>query len=130
VLSTDELIKLVKRLITGPEAWSPLDAASIPQISRQITLHPITIHPGPGIFGSENIAKLLPSGRYVLFNNRNGLECWNVAGDRLICKHLSALEPAVVLEFAAEENEAEDSIVVVVCVRTFPRAHGQNGRKK
>jgi len=123
ILSTDELIKLVKRLLTGPETWSPRDADSFAQISREITLHP-TVHTGPGILDWENMAKLLPSGRYVLFKNWLDLECWNVAADRLLWKHISAIEHASVLDFAAEENAVEDSVIIVVCVRTYPHVHG------
>ncbi|KAJ6553284.1 hypothetical protein B0H19DRAFT_1156092 [Mycena capillaripes] len=120
-LSTSELIKLVKRLTTGPATWNPLNAASIPQISKEIT-----IRTGPGILDwEENNIKLLPSGRYILFHNGNQLECWNVANDRLTWKHVSALEHGKVVEFGAEENEGEDSIIVIR-VGTFP----PNGDRK
>jgi len=72
------------------------------------------------------MAKLLPSGRYVLFNNWNKLECWNVADDRLIWKHTSPIEHASVLDFGAEQ--VEDSAIVMICVRTYP--HGYHAARK
>jgi hypothetical protein len=96
------------------------------EISRQITLHP-TIRTGPGILDWENEAKLLPSGRHVLFNNWDILECWNVADDRLVWKYTSAVERASVLQFAAEETGQGDSLIVLVCIRTYPDA---DDRKK
>ncbi|KAF7350297.1 hypothetical protein MVEN_01333700 [Mycena venus] len=120
VLSTDEIIDIVKRLITGPKTWTtPLDAADpVAEVTREIEVHP-KIRVGGGILHWENMAKLLPSGRYVLFNNWRALECWNVADDRLVWKHASAIEHASVLEFAADE--VEDSVVILICVRSYPR---------
>ncbi|KAF8171082.1 hypothetical protein K438DRAFT_1982356 [Mycena galopus ATCC 62051] len=78
-----------------------------------------TIRTGGGILDWENLAKLLPSGRYVLFKNWDELKCWNVADDRLIWKHTSVLQDASVLEFAAEEMYAEDSLIVMICLRVM-----------
>ncbi|KAJ7463270.1 hypothetical protein FB451DRAFT_1562284 [Mycena latifolia] len=118
-LSTDELIARVKRLLTGPDTWMPSDAGFTPEISKRIILHP-TIPHGPGILSWENEAKLFRGGRYVLFNNWRKLECWCVAEDRLVWKHVSALECSSVLAFAADESQEGDSLVVMVCQRTYP----------
>ncbi|KAF8148565.1 hypothetical protein K438DRAFT_1989214 [Mycena galopus ATCC 62051] len=117
-LSTEDMIKFLRQLITGPETWSPGEhgRGSIGRISRKLTLHPKVIR---GVLQRENVTKLLPSGRYVLFNNWEKLECWNVANDRLVWTHTSAVEPrASVVEFAAEETETEDSLIVMICLRT------------
>ncbi|KAF8189618.1 hypothetical protein K438DRAFT_1936065 [Mycena galopus ATCC 62051] len=117
-LSTEDMIKVLRQLITGPETWSPGEhgRGSIGRISRKITLHPKVIR---GVLQRENVTKLLPSGRYVLFNNWEKLECWNVANDRLVWTHTSAVERrASVVEFAAEETETEDSLIVMICLRT------------
>jgi hypothetical protein len=121
------MIGIVKRLLTGPDAWSPPESASIAEVSREITLHP-TIVTGGGILHWENMAKLLPSARYVLFNNWNNLECWSVADDKLIWKHESTLEHASVIVFAAQENDLEGSVVIMLCIRTYP-AEGQDRKK-
>ncbi|KAJ7229530.1 hypothetical protein B0H12DRAFT_225125 [Mycena haematopus] len=93
-------------------------------VNKKITLHP-TIRTGPGILDWENEAKLLPSGRYVLFNNCERLECWNVADDRLVWRHTSPIEHAAVKNFAAEETDIESTIIMImVCIRTYP--HNQD----
>ncbi|KAJ7259989.1 hypothetical protein B0H12DRAFT_1231925 [Mycena haematopus] len=52
-LSTDEIIEVVRRLITGPQTWSPreLDCDPIAEVSTQITLHP-TIRTAGATFSS------------------------------------------------------------------------------
>jgi hypothetical protein len=70
---------------------------------------------------------LLPSGRYVLFNNWKRLECWDVVHDRLVWKHKASFEDAWVLEFAADEIEG-DSLVIMICMRTHPQVY--TDRKK
>ncbi|KAJ6512383.1 hypothetical protein DFH09DRAFT_1374215 [Mycena vulgaris] len=120
-LSTDDLINLVKSLLTGPETWSPRDSGFIPELSKEIVLHPKIAH---GLYW-ENEAKLVPSERYVLFNNWHTLECWDVAEDRLVWKHASIVEHASVLEFAAEEIEGDNVLVVMICERTYPNNRGQ-----
>jgi hypothetical protein len=88
-------------------------------------LHP-TVRNGPGVTYWENAAKLLPSGRHVLFNNRNKLECWNVADDKLMFKHVSGVAETVALEFAAEETHFGSSANIIICARTYPLG----GRRK
>ncbi|KAJ7864467.1 hypothetical protein B0H14DRAFT_3443520 [Mycena olivaceomarginata] len=95
------------------------------RFSAETRLHP-TIRNGPGVTYWENVAKLLPSGRHVLFNNRNKLECWNVADDKLMWKHVSGVAEAVVLEFAAEETHFGSSANIIICARTYPLG----GRRK
>ncbi|KAJ6563335.1 hypothetical protein DFH09DRAFT_1158964 [Mycena vulgaris] len=123
-LSTDELINLVKRLLYGPDTWTPSDGGFTPEVSKEITLHP-TIPNGPGVLDWENEAKLFQSGRYVLFNNWRVLECWSVVEDRLVWKHTSTIDSASVVAFAAEERHDLDSIILMICQRTFP----QNGTR-
>ncbi|KAJ7463283.1 hypothetical protein FB451DRAFT_464327 [Mycena latifolia] len=120
-LSTKDLVNLVKHLLTGPETWTPLDTGFTPEISKRIILHPAIPH-GPGILSWENEAKLLRGGRYVLFNNWRKLECWCVAEDRLVWNHVSALGFSSVLAFAADESQEGDSLVILICQRTYPSA--------
>ncbi|KAF7353350.1 hypothetical protein MSAN_01523400 [Mycena sanguinolenta] len=107
-LSTDEMIRIVRRLITGPQTWSPeaLDCDSVAEVSREITLHPVKAGDPPSEYGYK--ARLLPSGRYVLFTD------W-------IWRHKSAIhsERTEVVEFAAEEIGIE-SATIMICVRTYP----------
>lgn len=64
-LSASELIDLAKRTVQGPETWS--------HHSSQVNLHP-NIPVGDDILHWENEAKLLPGGKWILFNNWHTLE--------------------------------------------------------
>ncbi|KAJ7452650.1 hypothetical protein FB451DRAFT_1282771 [Mycena latifolia] len=120
-LSTDELVNLVKGIITGPETWSPRAAGFAPEVAQEIVLHP-KIATGAGILHGENQAQLVSSGRYVLFNNWTTLECWDVTQDRLVWKHTSTVDDARVVAFAAEEIEGGNALVIMICQRTYPRS--------
>ncbi|KAJ6476857.1 hypothetical protein C8R45DRAFT_365885 [Mycena sanguinolenta] len=113
-LSTADIIEVVKRLLTGPQTWSPEKPNAVAELSRRITLHPsITMD-------SFNVIKLLRSGRYVLFTNLFELECWSVADDNLVWRYTSIVdaEDIEVQEFTAEETETD--VTIMVCIRTFP----------
>ncbi|KAF7376550.1 hypothetical protein MSAN_00071200 [Mycena sanguinolenta] len=119
ILETGDLIKLVKRLITGPETWSPQSSGSFAEVSKEIVLHP-TFNVNR-IKGYDRI-ELLPSGRNLLVKHSGILECWDVAEDRLVWRHSSVLTPGApstvgprVIQFAAEETKDSDSLVVMVC---------------
>ncbi|KAJ6454200.1 hypothetical protein C8R45DRAFT_1222952 [Mycena sanguinolenta] len=116
-LSTEDIIGIVRRLLKGPEVWNhPHPDDELGPVAREITLHPRT----PLTDLKE--VKLLPSGRYVLLLNLNQLRCWNVAEDRLIWEYFAVEEHTRLLAFAAEEPGAGDSLVIVICARTFPPA--------
>lgn len=121
-LMQDELVKLVKQVVHGPDTWSPQHSGFTPRVSKEITIHPhiVNVH---GILSLENEAKLLPSGQHVLFNNQNKLECWDVAEDRLIWRHAPAVADARVLQFVAESKGS--GLVIVICERTFPTTGDQ-----
>ncbi|KAF7349491.1 hypothetical protein MSAN_01739400 [Mycena sanguinolenta] len=116
-LSTAEMIEIVRRLITGPQTWNPTEHDSVAEFSRKITLHPAVT------FG-DNTAKLLGSGRYILFTNEFRLQCWSVAEDRLVWTHTSIGDLDLkdidheVQGFAAEETDA--NLTIMVCIHTFP----------
>ncbi|KAJ7267621.1 hypothetical protein B0H12DRAFT_117619 [Mycena haematopus] len=117
-LDTDGLLKLAKRLITGPETWSPQSSQKfLPEVSKEIVLHPqFNLGEQPAFNESE----LLPSGRNLLFKNSKVLECWDVAQDRLVWRHTSVLASSPrfsVARFAAEEINAGDALVVMVCAQ-------------
>ncbi|KAJ7019560.1 hypothetical protein C8F04DRAFT_1147223 [Mycena alexandri] len=116
--STTDLIVLVKRILTGPETWSPTSSGFTPEVSKRITLHP-TIRHGAGILSWENEARLSPSGRFVLFNNWKTLECWDVAADVLIWTHVPGLDRARVCLFAMDEIVDGDSLIIMICERTY-----------
>ncbi|KAF7353473.1 hypothetical protein MSAN_01536800 [Mycena sanguinolenta] len=109
------MIGIVRRLITGPQTWSPgeLDRDPVAEISKTITLHP-HLQGDPINFGAAPV-KLLPSGCYVLFENQDTLECWSVAHDRLVWRHTSCLEHIVVVDYTAQETDIE-SVIVMVCL--------------
>jgi hypothetical protein len=147
-LTTVQLISLVERLLCGPKlkTWADSDTDSpesrlrrtmnllkkfvrrfvhkpakkphsAPVESRRIVLHP-KITTGPGILHWENKAKLLPGGKYVLFQNWSRLGCYNVFEDRLVWEHTPSMDRATVLEFEAELVE-DDRAVVLTCQRTW-----------
>ncbi|KAJ6461729.1 hypothetical protein C8R45DRAFT_1178912, partial [Mycena sanguinolenta] len=112
-LSVAEMVGMVRRLIKGPQIWSSEDPDRDP-VAKTITLHP-QIPSDPGMPGLNSV-KLLPSGRYVLLLNREALECWNVAHDRLVWRHTPAVEHTRVVAFEAEEIDT-DSAIIMVCLR-------------
>ncbi|KAJ7187641.1 hypothetical protein GGX14DRAFT_610611 [Mycena pura] len=120
-LSTRELIALVKRLVHGPETWTPRDAGPIitAEVRMQITLHSVGCAAG-------NQLKPLGSGRYVLLRTSTILECWDTVASRLVWRHKPSVGDgsARVRTFAAEEIFAEESLVVLICVRTYPAPYG------
>jgi hypothetical protein len=116
-LSTKGLVKAVKRLVTGPQAWH---VGSTPTVSKKIIIHDAEIRGRTIDWQKRHKAKLLPSGRYILFKNWPTIECWDVAGDRLIWTHAPAFNGALVLDFAVEETEEGDSLIIMLCVRTHP----------
>lgn len=120
-LATSELITLIKRLVKGPDSWSP-SYPSAPVIARQQIFHPV-IKLGPGILVWENEVKLLPGGKYALFNNWHRLECWNIAQDKLVWEHDSQWpctngKPSV-LEFAVDLVDDGEAAVILICQRSY-----------
>ncbi|KAJ6476848.1 hypothetical protein C8R45DRAFT_365785 [Mycena sanguinolenta] len=111
-LSTAEMIEVVKRLITGPQSWNPGELDSVAEIPTKITLRP-TIDPQTLTW---SIAKLLPSGRYLLFSNMKQLECWSVANDSLVWTYTST-ENIALEEFAVEETDID--VTIMLCVHTY-----------
>ncbi|KAJ7662535.1 hypothetical protein DFH06DRAFT_1396574 [Mycena polygramma] len=103
-MSMEELIQVVKRIVAGPESWSPQNPASAAKVHTRITLHP-DVRTGDGILHWENMAKLLPSGRHLLYTNNMKLEF----------RHRARIGT-----FAAEETEGGDALVIMVCLRTYP----------
>ncbi|KAJ6449206.1 hypothetical protein C8R45DRAFT_147174 [Mycena sanguinolenta] len=124
-LSTDEMIGVVRRILTGPLTWSAqdIDSDSAPEVTKTITLHPIGNAPRALGWGSR--AKLLPSGRYILFYNSGVLECWNVTDDKMVWRYTTAMEHAEVYDFTAEEREIESTIVILICIRIILHDHEQ-----
>ncbi|KAJ7122101.1 hypothetical protein C8R44DRAFT_876415 [Mycena epipterygia] len=89
-LSTDDLITLVKRPLTGPKTRTPRDEDFVPEVSRKITVHP-RIAVGLAHRPRENEAKLLRTD-----------EC------------------AAVLAFAVDDTGDYDSLILMICQRTYP----------
>ncbi|KAJ6449182.1 hypothetical protein C8R45DRAFT_1131177 [Mycena sanguinolenta] len=116
-LSTDEMIGAVRRLHMGPQTWSPenVDSDCAAEVTKTITLHPIGNGPGRS-------AKLLPSGRYILFHNwGSALECWNVAEDKMVWRYTATIEQAKVSKFTAEEREIELTIMIIIRIHSDDR---------
>ncbi|KAF8199920.1 hypothetical protein K438DRAFT_1822819 [Mycena galopus ATCC 62051] len=97
-LDTDDLLKLAKRMITGPEHG--------PEVFKEI-LSPW-----------DSAAVLLPSGRHILFRTPTKLECWDVTCDKLVWRHISVLGSSPCfsdIRFAVEEMHGGNELVVMVC---------------
>ncbi|KAJ7689382.1 hypothetical protein B0H17DRAFT_1066388 [Mycena rosella] len=126
--SQEELVGLVKALLTGPKSWTapalpkapkalggtraPRPAPSHAEIPTQITLHP------SGIWSSKkNEAKLIAGGEYVLLNSIT-LECWSVHDDRLVWAY-EKLAGSFVLEFDADIQEGGESATIIVYARSW-----------
>ncbi|KAF7353447.1 hypothetical protein MSAN_01533900 [Mycena sanguinolenta] len=112
-LSVVEMIGIARGMITGPRTWTPRehDRNPIVAISKTITLHRARDVETPAV----DSVKLLPSGCYVLFSTQETLECWNVAHDRLVWMHTSAVEHTTVVDFGAEETDT-DSANIIICL--------------
>jgi hypothetical protein len=116
--TTAELIDLAKRMVHGPQTWSP-SHPSEPVVARQEVIHAKI---GPGLdFWGKNDPKLLSGGQYILCNRQPALDCWKVADGRLIWKHQSQWEFACVLGFAAEIVDDGQAAVIVICQRASSR---------
>ncbi|KAJ7724882.1 hypothetical protein B0H16DRAFT_1595477 [Mycena metata] len=127
LLSTDQLVGLVKRALQGPKTWPAaepnqtgnlsrklMQPPSRPLVeSRRIVLHPkITPSPLPSNWDYEHQTKLLPGGKYLLFQNYDRLECWSVFDDRLVWAH-GVHKDSMVLDFDAEWDGDERLVIVV-----------------
>ncbi|KAJ6472465.1 hypothetical protein C8R45DRAFT_1217758 [Mycena sanguinolenta] len=114
-LSTDEMIAAVRRLITGPHTWSPsnLGFAAVPEVSKKITVH-CAIRVAAD-FKSLSV-RLLPSGRYILWNNSNGVECWSVAENRLVWTDASVKDDWV-QQYTADDTDT-NSLIIMICSRS------------
>ncbi|KAJ7696100.1 hypothetical protein B0H17DRAFT_1198406 [Mycena rosella] len=111
-------VEWAKRLLRKSSALEPTsNPPPAPVESRRIILHP-DIAIGPGILTWENEPKLLPGGKYVLFQNWGTLECWNVFEDKLVWKHACSMDHATVLVFAGELTD-DDQLVILTCQRTW-----------
>jgi hypothetical protein len=115
-LTTTELINLAKRMVHGPQTWSHLSPSR--SVSHQHVLHPMIFIDAVYLYW-RNEAKLLPGGKYVLFQNHKRLECWNVAEKRLIWIHQSRQEIAAVCDFAAEMINDGQAVVIIICQRIY-----------
>jgi len=118
-LAAAELINLAKHIVRGPQSWSPLRRS--PAVVRQYALHPVIPHSG-GILRWKNQAKLLPGGRYVLFQSWCSFECWNVVEDRLVWKHQSQHQNFLWLTSSAAEvvNDGQ-AATIMLCQRVDDR---------
>ncbi|KAJ7133328.1 hypothetical protein C8R44DRAFT_849458 [Mycena epipterygia] len=136
-MSTQSLVAIVRRLVIGPEAWSPSArpkffskilqklasrgrAADPPpaQPYTQILLHaPIDFRLPCRDF------KLLPGGKYILFCSKNAqdltdLGCWRVADDSFVGTYHSGLPSPHICSFEAEVLPGGERANIVMCVRT------------
>ncbi|KAF7317471.1 F-box domain-containing protein [Mycena kentingensis (nom. inval.)] len=111
-LSTPELIALLRRLVTGPSSWSTPDSEEPLAHANELRVR-VPIPPTRDAY--TNAARLLPSGRYVLFKNNKRLQCWDTRIARLVWTLNSAVVRGDVEEFAAEELDGR--LRVLVCLK-------------
>lgn len=112
--TTPELTMLIKRMVKGPESWSP-SYPSQPVLDEQRVVHP-TIQLSGQVFEEEHEARLLPGGRYVLFKTFHDLECWHVAEDRLVW-HRNPEQSLGMNNFAFEKVEDCEAVIILMCQR-------------
>ncbi|KAJ7133193.1 hypothetical protein C8R44DRAFT_772028 [Mycena epipterygia] len=132
-MSTESLVAVVKRVVLGPEAWSPPPRIQSPKTSslsrmlgklatprqsaplgsgppptranKHIVVHP-SIPPGRALCTDF---KVLPGGKYVLFHTVNEshfdlLGCWRVSDDSLLgTYHCDSGPPSAVISDFAAE---------------------------
>ncbi|KAJ7085531.1 hypothetical protein C8R44DRAFT_821395 [Mycena epipterygia] len=140
-MSTQSLVTVVKRLVVGPEAWSPpsriqsrsksfsriLQKLSNPrgrravdsppvQACTHIVLHP-SIHPTESVYRSK--FTVLKGGKYVLFCDRDAqgvpvLGCWRVADDSFVGIYRSALPFHNIRDFEAEVRDGGEHANIVL----------------
>ncbi|KAJ7154893.1 hypothetical protein C8R43DRAFT_1000649 [Mycena crocata] len=115
-LSTAQLIALVKRILTGPESWTPRARGCpfTPEVSKHIEVR-TRIRVGSVRAPYENQATLYKGGRYFLYRNLDALECWNVAEPRLVWTYTPPNAAAHVFAFAADDQTLDDPLVIMIC---------------
>ncbi|KAJ7456797.1 hypothetical protein B0H11DRAFT_2287344 [Mycena galericulata] len=141
LLSTAALVALVKRLVAGPESWSPAaQTVAKPkmlsrilrklirpfsrwwsenllvhpaQLSARLSLH-LPISAETDLLDTE--AKLSRGGEFLLMTHSDVLQCWRVDQDTLLWKHHSSVPNAAVVGFEAEivDNGARANIVIAL----------------
>ncbi|KAF8214155.1 hypothetical protein K438DRAFT_2149310 [Mycena galopus ATCC 62051] len=95
--------------------------------ARRIVLRP-GMAPNPGVppgawtLHWQSKAQLFPGGKYVLFNSRGRLQCWNVPEDRLIWTHIPSIDHASVIDFEVDMVKC-GLAVVLACQRTWVAPH-------
>ncbi|KAJ7615423.1 hypothetical protein FB45DRAFT_1108044 [Roridomyces roridus] len=108
-LTTDDLVKLVKRLCVGPDAWSSVNSLSQPETR---VIHP-EIHEDQR--HEESVAKLLPSGRHVIFQRPRTLQCWDVEANKLVWKY-TPIHGDLILAFDAEPVRGAAGLSILICL--------------
>ncbi|KAF7328543.1 F-box domain-containing protein [Mycena venus] len=131
--SQEELVALVKALLTGPTSWIapvlPLTKPKLPFLARfrskptsqarqargqaEISMRYSLHLPAPRSF-AEGQVKLLPGGKYILIANSPGtLECWSVQREKLIWAYEKAT--ADIIGFSAQVLDGGDEANIIVC---------------
>ncbi|KAJ7114475.1 hypothetical protein C8R44DRAFT_855693, partial [Mycena epipterygia] len=137
-MSTRSLVALVRRLVVGPETWSPSRNQSprptlLSRILGTLTRHrrlpseasppvkpcvQVVLHPP---VRRDAQVKILRGGRHVLFCDVDAqgtgvLKCWRVADDSLVGTYRSGLPFHGVRSFEAEVLHGGDHANIVLCV--------------
>ncbi|KAF7365604.1 F-box domain-containing protein [Mycena venus] len=134
--SQEELVGLVKALLTGPASWNaapaksklpflarfrskrtsqPWQAHGQAEISTEYILHPSSMDPS-----RMAEVKLLPGGKYILIRIRETLECWSMQGKKLIWVYEnsspdSSATTTYIIGFSAEVLDGGDEANIIVC---------------
>ncbi|KAJ7368880.1 hypothetical protein DFH08DRAFT_983431 [Mycena albidolilacea] len=138
-LYTEQLINLVKRMLRGPKAWGETPSQSehhaAPRAKQTVVRRAVNklrkfirkplwaIDEDPDGSWVYNRPKLLPGGKYVLFQNSGCVvECWSVFEDRRIWTHVPSMDHTVVDDFEVDMME-DDIAIILTCQRTDPGQH-------
>ncbi|KAJ7106989.1 hypothetical protein C8R44DRAFT_323296 [Mycena epipterygia] len=139
-MSTETSMTVVKRVVAGPEAWSPPKIQSPPQPTffskllaklvrpreqKEAVPDPPQIQPGGEIVLHPALPpvfpfKLLRGGKHALFCSGQDaavLVCWRVADDSLLGTYQSAFPTPNIFDFEAEVFDGGERANIVMCVR-------------
>ncbi|KAJ7080237.1 hypothetical protein C8R44DRAFT_907181 [Mycena epipterygia] len=136
-MSTQDLVAVVRRLVVGPDSWSPriqslqpfsrirqktasyLKTAALDgNASPARACAPIVVHPSiPPAQPRFLRAELLRGGHYVLFHHGRSarkLGCWKVAEDSLVGTYCTS---STIIDFAAEVLDGGERVNIVIRLR-------------
>ncbi|RDB16905.1 hypothetical protein Hypma_002540 [Hypsizygus marmoreus] len=114
-LTSNELVDLAKRTVSGPRSWS---CPAGPTITHQVVFtSSITNLEDPSNYYSNCGIRLLSGGQFVLFQHQATLECLSINGGKHVWQYRGSWEDYEVRSFAAEVVDEGQAVIIMVGVR-------------